>query len=289
MMARAAGLAHFVLLLPAMLSAQQRVSSGFQLDADGSLRVQVTAGTVRILAWERDSVSVTGTIAPGGGTYYGGGRGRAGKLGIESRDPSGAGPGADIEVRVPARARLWVKTVSAMVNIEGTQGEVDCVSVAGSFRIVGQPKVLSAETMDGLITIEGAGGVVRVRTGGGNISIRGPGGDITASSVGGSVDVTSDTLERARLESVTGAVRFTGNLAAGGALEAETHSADVVLRFLGNLDAEVSLASVGGMVFNKLSPKASAPPKGKPVVFWSGEGGARVTARSFKGNVTISR
>jgi hypothetical protein len=107
--------------------------------------------------------------------------------------------------------------------------------------------------------------------------------------VGGTVDVTSDRLERARLESVTGAVRFTGNITPGGALEAETHSADVVLRFLGDLDAEVSLASVGGMVFNKLSPKGSTPPKGKPVVFWSGEGGARVTARSFKGNVTISR
>ena len=74
----------------------------------------------------------------------------------------------------------------------------------------------------------------------------GPGGDITASSVGGSIDVTSDKLERARLESVTGAVRFTGNIIRGGALEAETHSADVELRFLGGLDAEVTMVSVAG-------------------------------------------
>ncbi len=277
------------LLFPAALGAQQKVSNGFPLDADGSLRIQVPAGTVRIIAWDRDSVAVLGTIAPGAGTLYSGGRGRAGKLGVESRDPSGAGPGADHEIRVPARAPLWVKTTAASVTIEGTLGEVDCISVAGSLRIVGQPKVLSAETMDGVVNIEGAGGVIRIRTGGGNISVRGPGGDITASSVGGSVDVTADKLERARLESVTGSVRFTGNILPGAALETETHSADVILRFLGGLDAEVTLVSVGGMVINKLVPKVSSTPKGKTVVFLSGEGGAQVSARSFKGNVTISR
>ena len=277
------------LLLPAALSAQQKITSGFQLDADGSLRIQVPAGSVRIIGWERDSVSVSGTIAPGGGSWYGGGRGRAGKMGLETRDQSGAGPGADVEIRVPAHARLWVKTVAASVNIEGSQGEVDCISVAGSLRIEGQPKVLSAETMDGIVIIEGANGVMRIRTGGGNISVRGPGGDITASSVGGSVDVTTDKLERARLESVTGAVRFTGNIIRGGALEAETHSADVTLRFLGGLDAEVTMVSVVGQAFNKLTEKGSAQPKGKTAVFIAGEGGAQVSARSFKGNVVISR
>lgn len=277
------------LLLPALLQAQQKVSSRFQLDADGSLRIQVPAGTVRIIAWERDSVSVTGTIAPGGGTFYGGGRGRGGKLGIESRDPAGTGPGADLEIRVPSRARLWVKTTAASLAIEGALGEIDCISVVGPIRIDGQPRVLSAESMDGAVTIEGAGGVVRVRTGGGNVSVRGPGGDITVSSVGGTVDVAADRLERGRLESVTGAVQFTGNIVPGSALEAESHSGNVTLRFLGGLDAEVTMVSVTGLAFNKLVPKGSAQPKGKTAVFVAGEGGAQVSARSFKGNVTISR
>jgi hypothetical protein len=251
------------LLLPATLPAQQKLSSGFQLDADGSLRIQVSVGTVRIIAWDRDSVSVTGTIEPGGGSYYGGGRGRAGKLGIETRDQSGTGPGADVEIRVPAHARLWVKTVAASVNVEGVLGEVDCISVAGSLRIEGQPKVLSAETMDGLVTVEGASGVMRIRTGGGNVSVRGPGGDITASSVGGSIDVTTDKLERARLESVTGAVRFTGTSCGRRARGRDP---------LGRCDAALSRWTGRGgddglrrgPGFNKLTPKGSAQPKGRP-------------------------
>ena len=88
---------------------------------------------------------------------------------------------------------------------------------------------------------------------------------------------------------MTGAVRFTGNIIRGGALEAETHSADVTLRFLGGLDAEVTMVSVTGQAFNKLTEKGSAQPKGKTAVFIAGEGGAQVSARSFKGNVVISR
>ena len=152
-----------------------------------------------------------------------------------------------------------------------------------------EPAHVHCKNGDGIVIVEGASGVMRIRTGGGSISVRGPGGDITASSVGGSVDVTTDKLERGRLESVTGAVRFTGNVAPGGALEAETHSADVTLRFLGGLDAEVTMVSVAGQAFNKLTEKGSVQPRGKTAVFVAGEGGAQVSARSFKGNVTISR
>lgn len=277
------------LALPATLAAQQKISTGFPLDADGSLRIQSPAGTVRIVAWDRDSVAVSGIIAPGGGSYYGGGRGRAGKLGVEARDPAVPGPGAELEIRVPVRARLWVKTTAAGIIIEGVQGEVDCISVAGGIRVTGAPRVLSAETMDGVVTIEGAGGVMRVRTGSGGISVRGPGGDITASSVGGTIEVATDRLERARLESVTGAVRFTGSIVPGAALEAETHTGDVELHFPTGLDAEVTMVSVMGQAFNKLTPKGSVQPKGKTAVFVSGEGGAQVSARSFKGNVIVGR
>ena len=92
------------LLRPALAQAQQTVSRTFQLDIDGSLRITVPAGSVHIVAWDRDSVSITGSIAPGGGSFYAGGRGRGGKMAVDNGDMSGAGPGADLEIRVPARA-----------------------------------------------------------------------------------------------------------------------------------------------------------------------------------------
>lgn len=279
------------LLVPGLLSAQEKVNRGFAVDGDAAIRIQMAAGELRIIGWDRDSVAVTGTIPPGGGTWYGGGRGRAAKLGVEARDPSGAGPGATLEVRLPRGARLWIKTVTATVRTEGVTGEVDAVSVGGSLTVQGPSRVLSLETIDGAVTVDGLAGVVRARTGSGTLSIRGTSGDVTASSVGGVVDVSVDRLDRGRLESVTGQVRFTGNIGTGGALEAESHAADVILRFVGEVDAEFTLASVGGTVANRLGPKgaSTSTPKGKPVTFLVGEGGAQVSARSFKGAVIVTR
>lgn len=276
---------------PGVLYAQEKVNRGFAIDADAAIRIQMSAGELRVTGWDRDSVAIVGAIPPGGGTWYGGGRGRAAKLGVESRDPSGSGPGATLDVRLPRGARLWIKTVSATVHVDGVVGEVDIVSVSGALGVLGTPRVASLESIDGDLTVSGASGVVRARTGGGDITVRGPAGDVTVASVGGTIDVAVDRLDRGRLESVTGVVRFAGNLAPGGALEAESHSADVTVRLVGEVDAEFTLASVAGVVNNRLSPKAgaSSAPRGKPLVFLVGEGGAQVSARSFKGTVTVTR
>jgi hypothetical protein len=280
----------FALLFPLPLAAQEKLNRGWPVDADVAVRINLAAGQLRITAWERDSMAVTGTIPPGGGSFYGGGRGKGAKLGVDTRDQSGAGPGSNLEVSLPKGARLWVKTVSASVEVIGVEGEVDLISVSGGLTIHGAPRVLTAETIDGLVISEGARGVQRLRTGGGSITVRASEGDITATSVGGGVDAFVERLDRGRFESVTGPVLFAGAVAPGGSLEAETHSADVTLRLVGNVDAEFLLTSVGGVVYNKLIPKGSGPLKGgKPLSFTIGTGAAQISARSFKGAVIVTR
>lgn len=279
-----------LLLAPAPLLSQEKVVRGWSLDADASIRIHLAAGRLRITGWERDSLAVTGSISPGGGRFYGGGSGKGAKMGVDTQDWSGSGPASTLEVSVPRGSRLWVKTASAAVEVTGVVGEVDLTSVTGNLTVTGNPRVVTAETVDGIITADGAKAVLRLRAGGGNIAVRGGGGDITASTVGGAIDCTAERVERARLETVTGPILFTGNVAPGATLDAETHSADITLRLQGTVDAELMLASVGGVIYNRLTPKASGPLKsGKPVSFLLGNGGAVISARSFKGAVTVSR
>ncbi|HEX9894623.1 MAG TPA: hypothetical protein VGA78_11905 [Gemmatimonadales bacterium] len=277
------------LLLPGALAAQEKVNRGWSIDADASIRIHLAAGRLRITGWAHDSVAVTGGIPAGGGSFYGGGRAKGSKLGVETKDWSGSGPASTLEVSLPRAARLWVKTASASVEITGVEGEIDLTSVNGTLTVNGAPRVLTAETIDGSVIAEGGKGVQRLRTGGGSIVVRAGGGDITAATVGGSIDVAAERLERGRLETVTGPLSFSGNVALGGALEAETHSADITLRFVGPVDAELLLATIGGVIYNKLVPKGSAIKGGKPLSFMMGTGGAQVSARSFKGAITVSR
>jgi DUF4097 and DUF4098 domain-containing protein YvlB len=273
------------LLFPAAVTAQQRVDQRFAVDTDASLRITVPAGLVRVVGWDRDTVWASGTIPRGGGSWYGGGRGGAAKMGVD-RAPGTPGTGATLEIRVPARARVWVKTETAEVEATGLVGEVDVASVTGAVTLRGTPAVATVETLEGDIRVETRDGILRLRAGGGRIAVKSTGGDVTAIAVRGAVDVEAERLGRGRLESVNGPVSFTGTLAPGAALEAETHGGDVQLRFTGPVDAELDLASAAGGVTNALGDKATEL-RGKALRLTVGNGGAQVTARSFKGGVAI--
>jgi hypothetical protein len=274
------------LLLPVTAVGQQRLDRRFPIDADASVRITSPAGLVRVIGWDQDSIAIGGEIPTGAGLLYAGGRGKAAKLGIERSEESKA-PGATLEVRVPRRARVWVKTVSAAVEVTGVRAEVDLNSVSGSLEVRDAAGVVRAETLDGGITAEVGEGIVRLHTGAGPIRARAASGDVTAVSVGGRVEVESPRLARGRLESVGGDVRFVGNLAPGAVLEAESHAGNVDLRFVGPVHAEFDLTAVAGVVKSALG---SGPVgKGKPVRFIVGDGGADVIARTFKGTIVVTR
>lgn len=276
-----------LLLLPSLLPAQQAINRKYAVDPEVSIRVYVPSGSVVITGWDRDTIAVAGKISSGGGTFFGGGGGRAAKLGVEG-DESGAGPGADLRIQVPRRARLWIKTATATVEVRDTDGELDVLSVNGSVTVVGQPKIASLESIDGSIRIEAGSPVLRARTSGGAVTVLATSGDLTVETVSGAVDVSVAALGRGRLETVSGPITFRGNLGSGAELDTETHSAAITLSFAGPVNAEFQLASPGGGVVNKLAdgPKAA---KGKPTVLFVGTPSAVVTARSLKGTITVTR
>lgn len=280
-------LALLLLAPPSIAWAQQRVDRRWAVDADCSIRITSTVGVIRVSGWDRDTLAVTADIPKSAGGFYGGGKGKLAKVGIERSEYSRS-PGATLVVRLPRRARVWIKTVSAEVEITGLDGEVDVSAVSGSARVSGSPRVLTVETLEGSVTAELGRGVARLRTGAGPIRVQAAGGDVTAISVDGRVEVESPRLARGRLESVGGPVRFAGNLEAGAALEVETHAGDIELRFAGPVNAEFDLTAIAGAVRGDLVGK-QAVKKGKSVRFTMGDGGATVTARSFKATILVTR
>ena len=91
-----------------------------------------------------------------------------------------------------------------------------------------------------------------------------------------------------RLETVTGAVTFQGTVIRGGTLNVETHDGLVDLTVPRDQLADFDLTTFGGSVTNELMGAGPVVPKGKPMRFSSGSGGASVTVRTFKGNVRVA-
>src|SRR6267378_1318726 len=89
--------------LPA--AAQWPVNKRVALAPDASIRVFNLVGSIHVTGWDKDSLAVTGTLAPGAGKlFYFGGAGRGAKLGVEAPDGIEPDGPTNLEVFVPAKA-----------------------------------------------------------------------------------------------------------------------------------------------------------------------------------------
>src|SRR5688572_26163899 len=83
------------------LLAQAPFHRGFRSNADVAVRAYVPAGRVRIVAWDRDSVDVAGTLGKNS-SFFGGGGGAVTKLGVEARTMKDSVlADADLTISVP--------------------------------------------------------------------------------------------------------------------------------------------------------------------------------------------
>lgn len=278
----AAALSLLVALAPPA-AGQERVDRRFPIEPDAYVKVFAQHGSVRVTGWERDSIAVTGTVDRG--SLFAGGAGRSAKLGVwVGEDP--AGGSARLEVRVPASATVWVKSESAGVLVAGVAGGVDVLSVTGDLRVEGASRQVYAESMGGRIEIAADAPSVRARSAAGAVVYEGGADDLTLSSVSGTVEARAARPLRARLESVSGPVQWNGGVQRGGALDMVTHSGDVVLTLSTSIDADIAVSTIEGRVVNGLSP-GSGGVRARNVELVAGAGGARISVRTFSGNVTL--
>ena len=74
--------------MPAALSAQAPLRRGRSIAPDAAIRIFNLAGTIRVTAWERDSIDVTAVVPDGAGEFLFGGGSAGVKLGVSP--PPGA-------------------------------------------------------------------------------------------------------------------------------------------------------------------------------------------------------
>jgi DUF4097 and DUF4098 domain-containing protein YvlB len=263
-----------------------------------SVRLVGSFATLRVTAWQHDSVVITGSV-PADSRFESASGGRAGeptqgmKAFLEGAEKGGAAPPAgDIEMRVPERARVWAKAGSAQIEVNGVLGGLDLGVVGGAIRVTGAPSELRADAMDGSITVDGTPAWMRLKTASGDILVRGGSDDAGLSTVSGALNAGEGRYERLRLESVAGAVRFSGDLARGAAVDVDTHGGNVDLLLSPKLAAELDITSIAGRIENEFGgrpPIAGREGRGMEFAITYGGGGSRITVRTFKGTVRVMR
>jgi hypothetical protein len=275
--------------------AQQKIDVHRAVTSDVSVRISGALGTINIIGWNRDSVAITGTVSKG--SRFEGGFGGDGtrpaqglKFFIEGMENAPA-TGNVLELRVPARARVWAKSGTGRIVVTGVTGGLDLNIVGGSVEVQGTPRELTIESMDGSITIDGSPEWMRAKTATGDITVRGGSRDASVSTVSGTIRVNDGAFERARFEAVTGNIVFAADAAPAGALGFDTHSGAIEIRLGPKPNVDIDALSITGTIENALTGRpavTSRDGRGQEIGLQVGMGAARLTIRTFKGNIRLA-
>jgi len=279
------------LLLATSVAAQQPLAIGRALQPDGTVRIVVPAGSIRVSAWARDSIAVRGRVDAGLGRPVLEGGGDAVRLALEPPARRPGGGLADLEIWVPREARLWINTGSASIEVTAAGGTVTIQSAGGRVRVLGTVREATIETLDGNVELAVTAEAAQVRTASGTIVARGLVQRLEASSVTGPLLIGMEgPIALARLESVSAEIAFKGDLLPEGRLHAETHAGNVDLRLPPSLAATWSLTSYAGPLDNQLVPATLIKESSRRGEwrFITGTGQARVEVRTFKGTVRLT-
>ena len=291
---------HVLFALSALLgaspvAAQAKIDIHRAAKPNVSLRLSGGFASVKVIAWQHDSIAITGSVGAGN-RFEGGPLEIAGPLSgmkffVESESQASIAANR-IEMRVPRDARLWIKTGSAQVDVQGVAGGLDLNIIGGTVTVTGKPRELVVESMDGAVSFNGDAAFAKVKTATGNISFTGRGEDMTLTTVSGIVTVDGGgraPIERARLESVTGPITFGAELTRAADVRFDTHSGSVELRLMPNAVVEIDAATMTGTIENHWNGRrAIAGREGRGMELGTGSGGARIQIRTFKGNVRLS-
>lgn len=268
--------------------AQKAINRGWALNPDGAVKIFGDAGSIRVIGWDRDSVSLTGTISSNG-TLFGGGSPEGVKMGVETRGPIKP---SDLVVHVPARARVWVRSVSASVDISAFAGALDVSAVSATTRIQGTPAEVRAESMNGALDVTASPAYLRLKTATGPITWTGSSEDVGITTVSGRVSINAGTVKRARFESIDGEIRYAGSVASSSNMAIDTHSGNVTLALTKNTSVDIEVNARGCDLFGvKQGSAVSALKPDAPKSFYKNIGKPAlsvrtIVVRSYKGYVT---
>jgi len=279
-----------LLALPAL--AQQTVNERRPASPTGTVEVSNIAGSVRVIGWSQAEVEVTGTLAREVERLEFSGPPERVSVKVVARKGTREYEDTDLTVKVPAGCRLEAETVSATLTVDGLTGTLDLESVSGEITVTGEPGEVEAQSVSGDIDLTVKSATMRLASVSGSIKARGARGEVRVETVSGTATVEAAAVDRVELETVSGTVRFAGDLSANGRLDAESVSGTVEVALPAGASGSFRLKSFSGDIDNQFGPPARRTSEYAPGVeaeFTAGSGGARVEIETMSGSIVLRK
>ncbi len=262
---------------------------------DGLVTIENTAGSVKVTAWSRDAVEVSGKLGSDVEELVFERKGDT--VRIEVRTPGRRGHkdvSSDLVVKVPEASSVNATGISTDITVRGVTGELRLNSVSGDIDAESFAADVDAETVSGDVNVSGNGSANRSRLSSvsGDIEAHDLSGEIQAGTVSGDLTIDGGAFDTVRAETVSGDLSFTGELLANGRMDVETVNGEVDVNFKGDLSARFDIETFNGDIDNCFGPKPQRTSRyapGSELNFSEGGGSARVTIQTLNGDLRLCK
>ncbi|MCS3845354.1 hypothetical protein GGR70_000289 [Xanthomonas campestris] len=277
-----------VCALPA--AAQTAVKQTHPLARGGRVEIENIAGQVRVRGWDRDEVSLTGTLGPGQRLDV---NESADRLQFEVVYPRSSrnGNGAQLELRVPRGAVLQAEVVSADLDVDQIDlARLQLKSVSGEVVAAGRAKEARLESVSGDVRSTVATTRLNLSTVSGEIAApSGASGQVSAESVSGDINLSTGQVAQLRAQSVSGTTGLkVAGLAPGGSIAAESVSGEIALTVPRTVSAALNVEVFSGDI-RAVAGRVERPEygPGKSLKTTLGAGNGDIKLESHSGSVRV--
>ncbi|BAJ03401.1 DUF4097 family beta strand repeat-containing protein [Shewanella violacea] len=233
-----------LLLLSHLSQAAQSIDKQIKVTDVLRLNVKVLRGDVKIKSWDRQEISVQGTLDELSQGFILELQGNS--VTLEDKMPqqfSGKNnSGSSLIITVPSKLSLYAKGISSSYNLSNLEGDIRVNTVSGDIKAIKLTDQVQLHTISGDINSDGLKGNIKLDTVSGTIKDKNSDGEISYKSVSGKINASSRAT-KVTVEQVSGDGRVM--LEKVDKLEVHSVSGDIVLSFSA-LDTVASLESVSG-------------------------------------------
>lgn len=265
--------------------ASSRIDTTVALSAGGVVELSLISGEIKVTSWNRDQVRVHATSEDGLLQFDA----SSGRVSLSVRSQHGNMGDTEYQVTIPAGARLITHSVSADITTDGGS-DVEARSVSGDVSVSNATGRTTIESVSGGLKARNVGRGLRASTVSGDVEANDVTGDIDAQSTSGDIVLSGTKSSFVHTQTVSGETRFGGTVDRAGRYEFHSHSGDIQLAvpstgvtfdvntFSGDLQSDYPMTLQPGSEVGQ-----------KHMEFSINGGGARVTAETFSGDITVER
>lgn len=276
------------MLLSTSTFAGQAVDESWNIDADATISIENTAGKIVVEGWNRNEARLTGELGDSVDELEINASDSSLRVNVINRNSRNV-DSTNLKLMVPEGASIDATSISADIDVSGLDNKkLTASSVSGDVDVNATSLRVSIESVSGDLKFRGHSQRVSAESVSGDIDLSGLSGEISVTAVSGDMELQAGLIESGKLETVSGDITVTGELADNSKLTAGSMSGDVVIILPADQSGLFKAESFSGRIstdFGSVDKARHGP--GSHLKYVAGNSGAEILVESFSGNIKI--